>query len=86
MQYTVCLNIMPKAEILDPQGKATQHGLALLGFSTVSDVRVGRRVQLQLEAGSEDEARKLAQDAAKRLLANLIIEDFEIGQLEAVQG
>ena len=64
--------IRPKEGILDPQGKAVERALPALGFEDVSHVRVGRMVEL--EAGDEDEVAALCE----KLLANPLIEDFEV--------
>ena len=69
--------VTPRKAVLDPQGRAVAHGLSALGFSTVTDARVGRVIDLQIDA-PEPEARRLAADAAKKLLANEIVEDWEI--------
>jgi phosphoribosylformylglycinamidine synthase subunit PurS len=68
--------IRPKEGILDPQGKAVERALPALGFEDVSHVRVGRMVEL--EAGNEDEIAALCE----KLLANPLIEDFEIEVLD----
>ncbi len=78
MTYNVQIKIMPLKDLLDPQGKAVLGGLINLGLTTVSDVRVGKHITLQLEAASEDEARQLAEDASKKLLANPVMEFYEI--------
>ena len=69
---------MPLKELLDPQGKAVLGGLKNLGLAAVEDVRVGKHISLKIEAASEDEARKLAEEASKKLLANPVMEYFEI--------
>lgn len=69
---------MPLKELLDPQGKAVLGGLSNLGLNAVSDVRVGKNVTLQVEAGSPDEAKAIAEEASKKLLANPVMEYFEI--------
>ena len=78
MTYTVQVKVMPLKELLDPQGKAVLGGLSNLGLNAVSDVRVGKNVTLQVEAGSPDEARAIAEEASKKLLANPVMEYFEI--------
>lgn len=78
MKYTAFINIMTRPEILDPQGKATLHGLHQLGFQSVSQVRIGKRISLNLEAASEGEARKQVEKACEVLLANVIMEGYEI--------
>lgn len=78
MKYHVYVNIMPHEAILDPAGKATLHGLHSLGFQGVSAVRIGKRIQLLVEATSEAAAHQLADEAARKLLCNLITEQFTI--------
>lgn len=78
MTYTVQVKVMPLKELLDPQGKAVLGGLSNLGLRSVSDVRVGKNVTLQVEAGSEEEAKAIAEEASKKLLANPVMEYFEI--------
>lgn len=78
MLYTVQVKVMPLKELLDPQGKAVLGGLGNLGLQSISDVRVGKNVTLQVEAGSPDEARTIAEEASRKLLANPVMEYFEI--------
>lgn len=78
MTYTIQVKVMPLKELLDPQGKAVLGGLGNLGLQAVSDVRVGKNVTLQVEAGSADEARAIAEEASKKLLANPVMEYYEI--------
>jgi phosphoribosylformylglycinamidine synthase len=78
MNFTAEIKIMPLKELLDPQGKAVLGGLANLNIKNVSDVRIGKHVQLQIEAASADEAKVVAEEAAKKLLANQVMEDFTI--------
>jgi phosphoribosylformylglycinamidine synthase len=78
MTYNVEIKVMPHKELLDPQGKAVMGGLANLGISTVSDVRVGKHIQLMIEAESADAARAAAEEAARKLLANQVMESFEV--------
>lgn len=68
---------MPLKELLDPQGKAVMGGLQNLGIRSVSDVRIGKSISLQIEAASVDEAKKIAEDAGRKLLANPVMEYFE---------
>ncbi len=69
---------MPLKELLDPQGKAVMGGLQNLGLKTVNDVRIGKNISLQVEAESSEQARQIAEDASKKLLANPVMEYFEI--------
>lgn len=78
MTYTVQIKVMPLKELLDPQGKAVMGGLQNLGLSGVEDVRVGKNITLQLNADSADEAKQIAEEASKKLLANPVMEYFEV--------
>lgn len=78
MIYTVQVKVMPLKELLDPQGKAVMSGLKHLGLPAISDVRVGKNIQLQVEADSEENAKQLAEEASKKLLANEVMEYFEV--------
>jgi phosphoribosylformylglycinamidine synthase len=81
MVHTVQVVIMPLKELLDPQGKAVKGGLENLGLKTVLDVRVGKHILLQVEADSPEEAKAIGEEAAKKLLANAVMEYFEVSVL-----
>ena len=78
MTYTVEVKIMPLKNLLDPQGKAVMGGLQNLGINNVADVRVGKHIDLQIDADSEQAAKEIAEEAAKKLLANAVMEVYEI--------
>lgn len=78
MTYNVQIKVMPLKDLLDPQGKAVLGGLKNLGLGAVTDVRVGKHITLQIEAASEQEARQAAEEASKKLLANPVMEFYEI--------
>ncbi len=78
MTYNVQIKVMPLKDLLDPQGKAVLGGLQNLGLTAISDVRVGKHITLQVEADSEAQAKQLAEDASKKLLANPVMEFYEI--------
>ncbi len=78
MTYTVQVKVMPLKELLDPQGKAVMTGLANLGLHSVEDIRVGKNITLQINAATAEDAAKIAGDAAKKLLANPVMEYFEV--------
>ena len=78
MTYSVQIKVMPLKELLDPQGKAVMGGLQNLGLSNVNDVRIGKNINLQVEADSADNAKQIAEEASKKLLANPVMEYFEI--------
>ena len=69
---------MPLKELLDPQGKAVMGGLQNLGLSGVEDVRIGKNISLQIEADTEEKAKQIAEEASKKLLANPVMEYYEI--------
>ena len=73
----VVVDVMPKPEILDPQGKAVLGALPRLGFDGVTDVRQGKRFELEVDELTDE---RLAQihDIAEKLLSNPVIEDFEV--------
>jgi len=68
--------VTPKAVVNDPQGVTVKQGLVSLGFSEVSDVRVGKYIEVNLEGTSEHEARQRVEEMCRQLLANHVIEDF----------
>jgi len=78
MIYTVQVKVMPLKDLLDPQGKAVMGGLQTLGLKSISDVRIGKHIDLQVEANSQEDATAAAQEAASKLLANPVMETFEI--------
>lgn len=76
--YAVEAEIMPKRGVNDPQGESVLSGLKLLGFTGASRVRVGKVIKFQLEADSEDAANAAATEMCEKLLANPVIEEFEL--------
>lgn len=85
MKYSVQVHVMPLKELLDPQGKAVLGGLKNLGLGSVEDVRVGKHISLQIEASSEEEAKGIAEEASKKLLANPVMEHYEI-EVHTLEG
>ena len=69
---------MPLKDLLDPQGKAVMGGLLNLGLQGVEEVRVGKHITLQIEAATEAAVRQVAEEASKKLLANPVMEFYEI--------
>ena len=69
---------MPLKELLDPQGKAVLGGLGNLGMKDIEDVRIGKNITLQIEAASKEAAQQVAEQASKKLLANPVMEYYEI--------
>ncbi len=76
--YHAAINITLRKNILDVQGKTVEHALHTTEFSMISNVRIGKYVELDVEAESEEKAREILTDACNKLIANPIIEDFEI--------
>ena len=76
--FRVSVHITPRRGILDPQGKAVQGALHSLGFSGVTEVHVGRYVVVETEAENARAAEADVREMCERLLANPVIEDFEI--------
>ena len=76
MKFVAEINVMPRPELLDPQGKAVLLGLEHLGLDQVGDVRVGKHITLNLEAENETIAREKVEKACSKLLANLIMESY----------
>jgi phosphoribosylformylglycinamidine synthase len=70
--------VTPKRGVLDPQGRAVEHSLLSLGFKQARNVRVGKYILLEVDAGSAAEARRIVQHMCERLLANTVIEDYRL--------
>jgi phosphoribosylformylglycinamidine synthase PurS subunit len=68
--------VTPKPVVNDPQGITVKQGLATLGFREVNDVRIGKYIEMNIDAGSEHEARERVEAMCKQLLANHVIEDY----------
>jgi phosphoribosylformylglycinamidine synthase len=81
MKATVYVRL--KQEVLDPQGDAVKRALATLGFSGIKQVRVGKLIEIELDAGdssktSRSDLEKRLQAMADEMLANTVIEDYEV--------
>ncbi len=74
----VVVDVMLKPEILDPQGKAVHGALPRLGFEGVTDVRQGKRFELEVEGEVTEERLAQLHEIAEKLLSNPVIEDFEV--------
>jgi len=72
--FRFAVNVLPKPGILDPQGRAVESSLGHLGIAGVSAVRVGRRIELTVEAADEAAARSIVNRLASELLSNPLIE------------
>ncbi len=83
MRFFAEIDVMPLKEILDPQGKAVKLGLGNLGISSICDVRIGKHIRLEIEAEDEQSAKEKVDFACKKLLANLIMEEYSYKLLKA---
>ena len=84
-RFRLEIRVTPRRGLLDPEGKAIQNALHSLDYEHVHEVRVGQLLYLDVEAASNEEARKGAEAMCRRLLANPVTEDFEIEVQEATE-
>ncbi len=82
--YRFSVAIMPRDGILDPQGKAVEAALPQLGASSVHAVRVGRRIELTVDANNAAEAREVVEKLAAEFLSNPLVERWAIEEPEVV--
>jgi phosphoribosylformylglycinamidine synthase len=76
MKFQAEIDVMPKKEILDPQGKAVTGSMKNLGLAEIQNVRIGKHISLEIEAATESAATQKVDEACKNLLANLIMESY----------
>jgi len=76
MKFQAEIDVMPKKEILDPQGKAVTGSMKNLGLAEIQNIRIGKHISLEIEADSETTAHAKVEEACKNLLANLIMESY----------
>jgi len=76
--YKATVNVTLRKSILDPQGKAAHHALQNLGMKEIDSVRIGKFIEMDIDAENKEEAHKVAETACSKLLANEVMEDFEI--------
>jgi phosphoribosylformylglycinamidine synthase subunit PurS len=76
MSFRVHVRVMPRTGLLDPQGQAVEHALTALGFEDTIAVRVGRAIEMEVDASSRDEAEARARQMCDKLLANPVTEDY----------
>ena len=75
---TIYVNVQPKANILDPQGKTIHHALQNLGFQSIQEIRIGKRIKINVEADSIKEATAKVQEMCEKLLINPLIEEYTL--------
>ncbi len=83
-KYLVEVKVMLLRGLVDPQGKTVKTALHRLSYRQVEDVRVGKHVYLLINASTEEEAKSLAKEIAKRVLANPVVEEWEITSIRRV--
>ena len=76
MRFKASIDIMPLESLLDPQGKAVTQSMDNLSLTEISNVRIGKHITLYVETSDEDSAKKIVEDACKKLLCNQIMESF----------
>ena len=88
MKYRAEIDIMPQEALLDPQGKTVASSLKDLGLDSISNVRIGKHIRIDLEAASKEEAEASAEEACKKVLTNPVMESyhFEVKELEGKEA
>jgi phosphoribosylformylglycinamidine synthase len=76
--FKATISITLRPSILDPEGKTVHHALTNLGYDSIEQVRMGKRAEVWVDTDSEEEARRVAEEACEQLLANPVTENFEI--------
>ncbi len=76
MKFQAEIDVMPKKEILDPQGKAVSGSMKNLNLSEITNIRIGKHISLEVEADNEAAATEKVEEVCKKLLANLIMESY----------
>ena len=83
-RFRVAVHITPRRGILDPQGRAVTDALHTLGFGAVHDVHVGRHIVVEIDAADRPAAERTTRDMCEKLLANPVIEDYEIAAVKVL--
>ena len=79
MKYSITVTL--KKDVLDPQGKVVQNSLINLGMSNLKNIRQGKHFEIEVEENNETVAQKKVDEMCKKLLVNLIIEDYKINKI-----
>ncbi len=77
MKFIAEINVMPLKALLDPQGKAVTNSMKNIGFTEVSNVRIGKHITLEIEAASKEIAMERVNEACNKILSNPIMEGFD---------
>jgi phosphoribosylformylglycinamidine synthase len=85
-RFRFAVNVLPKDGILDPQGRAVEQSLPHLGLAGIGGVRVGRRVELAVDAPDAAAARGIVDELARELLCNPLVEQYAIEALGAISA
>ncbi len=85
MKFIAEIKVMPHRELLDPQGKAVNNGLHKMNLNAIQNVRIGKNIELHIEAASKEDADKQTKEACEKLLVNKIMEQYSytLSQLES---
>lgn len=83
--YSAKIRITLRKSILDPQGKAVEHSIQSLGYKNIKDTRVGKFVELKIDASSENEAKNVTDEICSKLLANPVMEDYDF-EIQSMNG
>ena len=75
---TIFVNVQPKANILDPQGKTIHHALQNLNFRSIQEIRIGKRIKIVLDAVSVKEAEEQVRQMCEKLLINPLVEEYSL--------
>ncbi len=82
MKFIAQVNVMPLKALLDPQGKAVMSSAKKMKFNTISNVRIGKHIDVELEAKDKAEAASMVDDLCKNILSNPIIESYDFNIFE----
>ena len=75
--YLSRIKVTLRKTILDPQGKTVEHSIQSLGYRNIKDTRIGKYIELKIDADTENDAKKITDEICKKLLANPVMEDYE---------
>lgn len=75
--YSAKIRITLRKSILDPQGKAVEHSIQSLGYKNIKDTRIGKFIELKIDAATENEAKSVTEEICSKLLANPVMEDYD---------